>query len=156
MSPPVEREDIVAIARGWIGTPYRHQASLKGVGCDCLGLVRGVWRELHGTEPELPPPYAADWGQATGRETLAEAASRHLIPVTDRSLLSGDVLLFCWRDHLPAMHCAIATGPHSMIHAHDSAEVTEVTIVPWWRRHLAFMFVFPPPVHPQHPSDSTE
>ena len=28
----------------WIGTPYRHQASLKGVGCDCLGLVRGVWR----------------------------------------------------------------------------------------------------------------
>ena len=44
-------------ARGWIGTPYRHQASLKGVGCDCLGLVRGVWREVMGEEPEAPPAY---------------------------------------------------------------------------------------------------
>ena len=42
---------IVGAARGWIGTPYRHQASLKGVGCDCLGLLRGVWRELKGEEP---------------------------------------------------------------------------------------------------------
>ena len=38
------REQIVAAARGWVGTPYRHQASLKGIGADCLGLVRGVWR----------------------------------------------------------------------------------------------------------------
>jgi NlpC/P60 family putative phage cell wall peptidase len=35
---------IGAEARAWIGTPDRHQASLKGMGCDCLGLVRGVWR----------------------------------------------------------------------------------------------------------------
>jgi cell wall-associated NlpC family hydrolase len=38
----ISRSAIVAEARTWIGTPYRHQASLKGVGCDCLGLVRGV------------------------------------------------------------------------------------------------------------------
>src|SRR5215207_7343246 len=37
------REQIVAAARGWIGTPYHHQASVKGVGCDCLGLIRGLW-----------------------------------------------------------------------------------------------------------------
>ena len=42
------RKDIVAETRDWIGTPYRHQASLKGVGCDCLGLVRGVWRNVIG------------------------------------------------------------------------------------------------------------
>jgi NlpC/P60 family putative phage cell wall peptidase len=41
----MEPEHLVTLARGWIGTPYRHQASLKGVGCDCLGLLRGVWRE---------------------------------------------------------------------------------------------------------------
>ncbi|MFD0934795.1 peptidase P60, partial [Methylobacterium trifolii] len=38
--------DVVAQARLWLGTPYRHQASLAGVGCDCLGLLRGVWRGL--------------------------------------------------------------------------------------------------------------
>ena len=47
---------ILTEARSWIGTPYRHQASLKGIGCDCLGLLRGVWRGVMGEEPELPQP----------------------------------------------------------------------------------------------------
>ncbi|MGZ9409986.1 MAG: peptidase P60, partial [Methylocystis sp.] len=42
------RADIVAAARRWRGTPYVHQASLMQVGCDCLGLVRGVWRDVIG------------------------------------------------------------------------------------------------------------
>ena len=70
----VTRTDIIAEARAWIGTPYRHQASLKGVGCDCLGLVRGVWRALHGGEPERTPAYAPDWAEASGVEALAQAA----------------------------------------------------------------------------------
>ena len=48
-------EVIVAAARGWIGTPYQHQASVKGAGSDCLGLLRGVWRELIGPEPTAIP-----------------------------------------------------------------------------------------------------
>ena len=44
MNAPLTRAAIVAEARAWIGTPYRHQASLKGIGCDCLGLLRGIWR----------------------------------------------------------------------------------------------------------------
>ena len=39
----IERETIVRCARGWLGTPYHHQASMKSVGCDCLGLIRGLW-----------------------------------------------------------------------------------------------------------------
>ncbi len=42
----IAREKIVAAARAWVGTPYHHQASVKGAGCDCLGLIRGIWREL--------------------------------------------------------------------------------------------------------------
>ena len=82
MTIPLTRAAIVAEARTWIGTRYRHQGSLKGVGCDCLGLVRGVWRNCVGSEPEMPPPYAPDWAEASGAETLAEAALRHLVPVT--------------------------------------------------------------------------
>ena len=52
----IERETIVAAARGWLGTPYHPQASVKGVGCDCLGLIFGLWRELCGPEPEKMPP----------------------------------------------------------------------------------------------------
>ena len=57
---PLARATIVAEARAWIGTPYRHQGSLKGIGCDCLGLVRGVWRAVAGAEPEAVPAYAPD------------------------------------------------------------------------------------------------
>lgn len=143
MTSSISRAAIVAEARAWIGTPYRHQASLKGVGCDCLGLVRGVWRNCIGTEPETPPPYAPDWAEARGEEALAAAACRHLIAVKVEALDAGDVLLFRWRDGCVAKHAAIATGNGTMIHAHDGAAVCEVALASWWLRRLAFVFRFP-------------
>ena len=71
----VTREAIVTAARGWLGTPYHHQASVKGVGSDCLGLIRGIWRELYGPEPEAMPPYTPDWGQ---RYRVGNTARRRL------------------------------------------------------------------------------
>ncbi|MTW15177.1 peptidase P60 [Rhodoplanes serenus] len=139
----IERATIVAEARSWIGTPYRHQASVKGVGCDCLGLVRGVWRALHGDEPEPLPAYTPDWAEATGRDTLLAAAGRHLITIAPDTARPGDVLLFRWRAGLPAKHAAIVTAPDLMVHAHDGARVAEVVIAPWWRRRIAGTFAFP-------------
>jgi len=135
--------DIVVAARQWLGTPYAHQASLKGIGCDFLGLVRGVWRDLHGGEPEAVPAYAPDWAEAGLQETLAEAALRHLIAIDRRRFAGGDVLLFRWRAHQPAKHAAIAISDTRMIHAQSGVAVSEVAISPWWRRHLAFAFRFP-------------
>ncbi len=143
MSRVKTRIAVVAEARGWIGTPYRHQASLKGVGADCLGLVRGVWRTLHGAEPEETGPYSADWAEIGEGERLANAARRHLVPVAFSDIRSGDVLLFRWRAHLPAKHAAILSGPTKMIHAHDGTQVCEVHFTPWWQRRLAYAFRFP-------------
>lgn len=47
---------VLAIAERWLGTPYLHQASARSLGTDCLGLARGIWRDLHGAEPVTPPP----------------------------------------------------------------------------------------------------
>ena len=142
MSGP-SRQAIVASARTWIGTPYMHQASLRGVGCDCLGLVRGVWRECIGPEPEPPGAYSPDWAEASGVESLALAGRRHFTPVDIAGFAAGDVLLFRWRAGVPAKHVAIATSRWSMAHAHEGAAVCEVAISPWWRRKLAFAFGFP-------------
>jgi NlpC/P60 family putative phage cell wall peptidase len=136
-------EQIVALARGWIGTPYKHQASLQHVACDCLGLIRGVWRGLYQTEPFETPPYSADWAEAGGKETLADAARDHMTEIMLGAINPGDVLLFRWRDNLPAKHCGIVTAPMSMVHAHDGACVSEVSIGPWWQRHRAYAFRFP-------------
>jgi NlpC/P60 family putative phage cell wall peptidase len=140
---PLHREDIVAETRSWIGTPYRHQASLKGIGCDCLGLLRGVWRGVIGAEPEGVPPYAPDWAEATGVESLAAAAARHLITISCAECAPGDAVLFRWRANLPAKHVAIVTAHDRIVHAHDGAAVAEVAFAPWWRRRLAYAFRFP-------------
>lgn len=137
------RSAIVAAARGWIGTPYRHQASVRGIGCDCLGLVRGVWRDVIGPEPVFVPPYTPDWAEAHGRETLAEAARGHLAEISPDAAAAGDVVLFRWREGYPAKHCAILSGPSTLIHAHDGAAVAEAHFAPWWQRRIAFAFAFP-------------
>ena len=141
LSPTAEA--VIAEARAWIGTPYQHQASLKGIGCDCLGLIRGVWRALFGAEPEAVPPYAPDWAEAASGEPLAEAALRHLIRIDPSAFQAGDVLLFRWRAGLAAKHAAIVTAPDLIVHAHDGAAVAEVAIAPWWRRRIAYAFRFP-------------
>ncbi len=139
------RSDVVAAARRWIGTPYRHQASARGIGCDCLGLVRGVWREIVGPEPESHGPYSPDWAEAGKIDRLAEAGARHFHVRNDRLFRAGDVLLFRWREGFPAKHLGIATATDAMVHAHDGCAVCEVRISGWWRRRIVSAFSFPDP-----------
>jgi NlpC/P60 family putative phage cell wall peptidase len=101
------RSVILAEARDWIGTPYMHQASAKGAGCDCLGLVRGVWRALYGAEPEATPAYTPDWAERAGAETLLDAARRHMCEIAIAEAAPGDVLLFRMHPQAPVKHCAI-------------------------------------------------
>jgi NlpC/P60 family putative phage cell wall peptidase len=136
-------EDIVRIARGWVGTPYHHQASLRGVGADCLGLVRGVWRELYGADAETPPPYSRDWAEAGGEETMLAAAARHLVALDPRGAQAGDVLIFRLRPGTVAKHAAIMSGAATMIHAMEGGPACEVPLSPWWRRRIAGAFRFP-------------
>ncbi|KQS68143.1 peptidase P60 [Rhizobium sp. Leaf371] len=143
---------VLASARDWIGTPYRHQASLKGVGCDCLGLIRGIWREIHGREPETPPPYRPDWAERSGEDRLWDAATRVMgAPIDLGAMRPGDLLLFRWRLGMPAKHAGIlsrdeappASGGARFIHAYEQASVVESALVPAWRRRIAGVFRFP-------------
>jgi len=141
MSPT--RTTVVALARTWLGTPYHHQASLKGAGTDCIGLVRGIWRELYGPEPQPLPAYTRDWAEAHGRETLLEAARCHLVEIQPAEAQPGDILIFRWGRTAPAKHCAVLSTPTAMIHALEGAPVSEVSLSPWWQRHVAGAFRFP-------------
>lgn len=137
------REQIVAAARGWLGTPYHHQASVKGVGCDCLGLLRGLWRELLGDEPETLPAYTRDWGDVTGSEPLLAVARRHLLPLASVDLaLPGDMLVFRMQAGV-AEHAGVLTDNEHFIHAVEELGVTEVALTRWWRRRLAAAFSLP-------------
>jgi NlpC/P60 family putative phage cell wall peptidase len=139
----ISRDIIVATARLWLGTPYHHQASVRGIGTDCLGLVRGIYRDLYGDEPASVPGYSRDWAEASGEETLLTAARTHLLETAIDAARPGDVLIFRWRDGLAAKHAGLICGPDRMIHAVEGAPVCEVSLSPWWHRHCAAAFSFP-------------
>ncbi len=134
---------VCAETRKWIGTPYQHQASFCHVGCDCLGLIRGVWRSLYGAEPYDVPAYSVHWAETGKAETLLEAAQLYLHEISPEAAVPGDVLLFRFSPRHIAKHCAILTGPSRMIHAYWGRSVTETSLTPWWQRRIAAAFQFP-------------
>lgn len=137
----------VAIARRWLGTPYVHQAAVEGAGSDCLGLIRGIWREMHGAEPEAPPAYTGDWAECGGAETLWLAAARHLLPVApDAPMAAGQVLLFRMRQGAIAKHLGLLSvdgAQPRFIHAYTYHGVIESPLTPPWQGRIVARFRFP-------------
>ena len=140
------RTRILTAARGWIGTPYRHQGAVKGAGCDCLGLIRGVWREIWGQEPEAVPAYSMDWSEPQGEERLWAAACRHLKRSDGTEMASGEVLLFRMRAGSVAKHLGIVGETRqtpTFIHSYSGHGVVESPLSAPWRRRIVARFKFP-------------
>jgi NlpC/P60 family putative phage cell wall peptidase len=136
---------VIAVARSWLGTPYHDQASVRGVGCDCLGLARGVWREAVGDEPFPIPPYSRDWGETGPSEVLAEGARAMMQEIAPTDVSPGALVLFRMAPRAIAKHVGILTAPHRFIHSYERLGVVEEFLTPTWRRRIAFAFLFPLP-----------
>lgn len=139
--------EIVTRARAWIGTPYQHQASCRGAGTDCLGLLRGLWREMLGPEPEVVPAYTPDWSEPGRTEDLLAAATRHLHRIDETAARPGDVILMRMRTGSVAKHVGIlASSPEgfrTLIHAYSGHGVVELPLTPVWARSISAVFRFP-------------
>ena len=141
-----ENAQIVALARGWIGTPYVHQCATRGAGCDCLGLVRGLWRELYGAEPAEVPAYTRDWDEPARREVLWAAARRYLREKPVEAAAPGDVVLFRMRAGAVAKHLGVigrGRPDPSFIHAYSGHGVVESPLSAPWARKIVACFAFP-------------
>jgi len=138
--------DIISIARAWIGTPYVHQAAHRGVGCDCLGLLRGVWAELSGSALIAVPPYTPDWSEPQGKEVLWQGLLQRLINKSRDDVEAGDIMLFRMRHGSVAKHVGVQaeTGSHvTFIHAYQGHGVRESTFSTPWQRRLVARFSIP-------------
>jgi NlpC/P60 family putative phage cell wall peptidase len=147
MTAEASSSEVVARARAWIGTPYRHQSSCKGAGTDCLGLLRGLWREILGPEPEAVPAYTPDWSEPARSEDLLAAAGRHLRPVPLAEARDGDVAVLRMSEAGVAKHVGIlarsALGHPTLIHAYSGHGVVESPLTPAWARRIVAVFRFP-------------
>jgi len=140
-----KRAAIVTEARRWMGTPYHHQAALRGVGVDCVGLIRGV-----GFACGVLPPLHEEWkrfnayGRLPSPRRMAEGMRTFLVPIEDGWQLPGDIAWIQWREDMP-MHLAILAdgerGPtiiHSLSHAKRVVEHSLTLewvdrVSSWWR-----------------------
>lgn len=136
-------ERVLAIAQEWLGTPYRHGASRLQTGCDCLGLIRGIWRTIYGAEPEDAGTYSRDWAELCRDEPLINAARRHMHLKPLCALQPGNMLIFRWRDGVAAKHLGIMAQNNRFIHAYDGHGVVLSALVPQWRQRIAAVFSFP-------------
>jgi NlpC/P60 family putative phage cell wall peptidase len=134
---------VIEVSRAWLGTPYHDQASVKGVGCDCIGFARGIWREIVGEEPTALPPYSRDWGEVGARETFAEGVRPFLIEIAPAAVRPGALLLFRMRRDGPAKHCGVLIDNGMMVHALERRGVIIVPYDATWQRRTAFTFLFP-------------
>lgn len=144
-----DRAEIVAAARGWLGTPYLHQARCRGAGCDCLGLVLGVWAEAIGPLPRAVPAYTPDWSEVSRQERLWDAARAYLVAAPLAAPARGDVLLFRMREDAVAKHLGLQSrlpgdpGGAAFLHAWSGRGVVETRLEAGWTRRLVARFAFP-------------
>jgi NlpC/P60 family putative phage cell wall peptidase len=137
----ITREGIIAEARAWLGTRWHHQASRKGVGCDCIGLIAGVARELG--VPEAAQ-FQRDtrfrgYGRTPEPKMLRAAIAEYLDPAAEE--IPGDILLM--RFDAEPQHFGFLSSPDYMIHAYAQArKVVENRIDDTWRRRIVGAYRF--------------
>ena len=143
-------DDIVAAARGWLGTRFHHQGRLKKThthpgGVDCLGLLVGIARELglkaaNGTA--LIEFDETDYSHQPDAQKLKGKLSTLLQEIPIGGIRSGDVVLLVI-DESP-QHLGIISGNNgtlSIIHAYAPArKVVEHGLDAWWLARIEAVY----------------
>ncbi len=116
----VTRQEFIDAARKWVGTPYHHQARVKGVGCDCIGLVVGVAREFG---YEIDRPEFTHYGRSPRGQKMLEFCES-TCGQGIQLWLPGSIAVFYMNvDTKRAQHIAIVTEvvPHRIMHCYEQA-----------------------------------
>lgn len=145
--------EVVSAARGWVGTRFHHQGRVKASGghrggCDCLGLLVGVARELRLPARDgqglLADFDESDYGHLPDGKYLQAVLERVLVPVTLSDMRVGDVLLL--RFEQEPQHLAIVSDhPEAegmgLIHALAvNRRVVEHRLDALWRERIVAVY----------------
>lgn len=131
----VTRDQIVAEAISWLDTPFHHQARLKGVGVDCVGLVIGTAHALG-----ISGHDTVDYARMPDPVAMRAQLAAHLDEVPFRQLRVGDVLWFRVVHEPQHLGIVIDLEPLTMIHAYQRPGVDRVItqrLDGFWRKRIA-------------------
>lgn len=132
----VTREDIIAEARTWLGTPFHHQGRVRGHGVDCAGLVACVGKALGLTCFDT-----ARYGRSPDPAMMGDILRRELVAKPISEIQLADVLWLSF-DSEP-QHVAIVTDV-GIIHATSAIRrVVEHGLDDVWRSRIRCAFGWP-------------
>jgi cell wall-associated NlpC family hydrolase len=106
------RKQIIDTARTYLGTKFKHQGRLRGVGVDCVGVPVCVARELGLQVQDLQ-----EYPRYPDGELLRAALEVSLDPIALDAVLPGDIIVFKISKHL--CHVGLRTD-YGILHAMSS------------------------------------
>lgn len=119
----VTRADVIASARTYLQTPYRHQHRLKGHGVDCAGLVICVARDLGLVAPDFD---VTGYPREPDGRAMLEICDRFMTRTAMHLLQAGNVLVYRFEEAKGPQHMGIVGdylhGGLSMIQALGTAD----------------------------------
>lgn len=128
------KKEIIKTAREWIDTPYHHQARLRGVGVDCIGLVIGVCWELKLIDFDYN-----NYNRTPDSTMMMQIIQEHCTSTDTPE--AGDLLVFRIRRN--PQHCGLMTDT-GIIHAYESVgKVVEHPLDKWWSDRIVGSFILP-------------
>jgi cell wall-associated NlpC family hydrolase len=132
----MSRAAIVAEARTWVDTPWKHQGRLKGVGVDCGGLIIGVGQALGLLDFTVKPQY----GRQPNWRELEAILREHLDSQPFAGVKPGDILAFAFIGE--PQHLGICTGD-GLIHSYAQArKVVEHRLDDVWLERLRSIWTY--------------
>jgi NlpC/P60 family putative phage cell wall peptidase len=136
------RSVLLSEARSWLGTPWHHQAAVKGAGCDCIGFVRGVAEPFIG-KVDHRMDYAATWPLYRAEQLLYAEFKARAKEIRPERAKPGDVLLFGVGKG-PAHHCGYLAENDRLLHCYrEAGQVVEQDLTDFWRSKIRHAFRLP-------------
>lgn len=139
------RQEIADEAREWLGTPWKHQACLKGVGSDCIGLLGGIAARKGVTQAWIDGTAAKyrGYGRDPNPDRLRQACNELLLPISISDARLADIFVF--RFFKEPQHFALISrvDPMYIIHAlAQSRKVVEHRVDEVWRSRIVAAYRF--------------
>lgn len=138
------RMDVVIEARAWLDTPFHHQASVKGAGCDCIGLIKGVGVALSLVDYNPASPQAqafANYSILPNSRRMREGLATWLAEIPLHEATLADIYFMAW-GHEP-QHVALITDK-GIIHSYSSVgKVVEHALDDSWLRRIVAAYRYP-------------